>query len=70
MSFGEVSKEKGCANFARLWGKTNFFEILASEYAKTRGFDNEECIHLVLEARSKFWNKFKRKHPVDFDLDI
>ncbi|WP_321519738.1 lipopolysaccharide kinase InaA family protein [uncultured Bacteroides sp.] len=70
MSFGEVSKEKGCANFARLWGETNFFEILASEYAKTRGFDNEECIHLVLEARSKFWNKFKRKHPVDFDLDI
>lgn len=70
MSFGEVSKEKGCANFARLWGETAFFELLASEYAKARGFDREECIRLVLEARSKFWNKFKRKHEVKFNLDI
>ena len=70
MSFGEVSKENGCANFARLWGETAFFELLASEYAKARGFDREECIRLVLEARSRFWNKFKRKHEVKFNLDI
>lgn len=70
MSFGEVSKEKGCANFARLWGETAFFELLASEYAKARGFDREECICLVLEARRRFWMKYKRKHPVKFNLDI
>lgn len=70
MSFGEISKEKGCANFARLWGEKAFFELLASEYAKTRGFDREECIRLVLEARRRFWMKYKRKHEVKFNLDI
>lgn len=70
MSFGDVSMKKGCANFARLWGKSELFHIIASEYARARGFDEEECTRLVLEARSKFWKKFRSKHPVKFDLDI
>lgn len=70
MSFGEVSMQKGCANFARLWGSTGFFELLATEYAKARGLDTKECIRLVLDARRKFWIKFRKKHVVKFNLDI
>ncbi len=70
MSFGEVSMQKGCANFARLWGNTGFFELLATEYAKARGLDTKECIRLVLDARRKFWIKFRKKHVVKFNLDI
>jgi len=70
MSFGEVSMQKGCANFARLWGETGFFELLATEYAKARGLDAKECIRLVLDARKKFWIKFRKKHVVKFNLDI
>ncbi|WP_321425183.1 lipopolysaccharide kinase InaA family protein [uncultured Bacteroides sp.] len=70
MSFGKVDIEKGCANFARLWGQTDFFMLIAEEYAKARGFNQEECIRLVLKARNKFWTKFKRKRTVEFNLDI
>jgi serine/threonine protein kinase len=70
MSFGKVDIEKGCANFARLWGQTDFFILIAEEYAKARGFNQEECIQLVLKARNKFWTKFKRKRTVEFNLDI
>lgn len=70
MSFGEVSMEKGCENFARLWGQTHLFKLLAVEYAKERGFNQEECIQIILRSRQKFWNKYKRKHLVKFDLDI
>lgn len=70
MTFDEVSMEKGCANFARLWGQTSFFELLAAEYAKERGFNVQECTRLVLDARFKFWTKMKKKGRVEFDLDI
>lgn len=70
MSFGNVSMKKGCENFARLWGQTHLFKLLAAEYAKERGFNQEECTNIILEARQKFWNKFRRKHKVKFDLDI
>ncbi len=70
MYFGKVGIKKGCANFARLWGQTDFFVLLAEEYAKARGFDKEECIRLVLKMRNKFWKRLKGKHPVEFDLDI
>jgi len=28
MSFGKISIDMGCANFARLWGQKAFFELL------------------------------------------
>ena len=67
MSFGPVSQKMGCANFARLWGKTDLFNLLAVEYAKTRGFDIAKCQTDVLFYRNKFWKRYNKKHGVQFD---
>lgn len=67
MEFGPVSLQKGCANFARLWGKKDMFLLLATEYAKSRNYDIEECIRLVLEYRASFWTKYNKKHGIYFD---
>lgn len=50
-----VSCEEGCHNFCRLWGKEDFFILLASEYAKARGFDERECVRLTLKYWRRFW---------------
>ena len=70
MHFGEVDIKKGCANFARLWGQTPFFILLGKEYARSRGMDEEECVRLILHYRKKFWNRYRRRHQVWFQLDI
>lgn len=70
MYFGPVNKEKGCANFARLWGPKDFFIILAKEYARIRHFDENECIRLVLFYRARFWKRYGRKHEIEFKLEL
>ena len=54
MSFGPVDIKRGCANFARLWGSKELYELITKEYAKARGFNEEECLKLVFQARDKF----------------
>lgn len=68
MRFEETGLEKGCANFARLWGRADFFRIIADEYARIRKFNAGECFRLIMEERNKFWKKYKRSHPLPFDL--
>ena len=70
MRFGKVGMKRGCANFARLWGQTAFFVLLAQEYARARGMNEEECMRLVLHYRKKFWKRYRRRHYVWFELDI
>ncbi len=67
MRFGEVSQAKGCANFARLWGPTAFFETLARSYAQGRNLDADECVRMTLECRRKFWKKYKKHHKMGVD---
>lgn len=69
MYFGHVSMEKGCKNFARLWGPKAFLILIAEEYAKECHYDVSKCIDLVLHYRSNFWHKFSRKHKVKFNLE-
>lgn len=70
MYFGQVGMRRGCANFARLWGQTPFFVLLAEEYAKARNMDPEKCVRLVLAYRKWFWSRYRRRHQVWFELDI
>jgi hypothetical protein len=67
MRFGEVSLAMGCANFARLWGPTSFFETLARSYAAERHMDAEECVRVTLECRRKFWTNYKKHHKMGVD---
>lgn len=69
MRFGRVSVEKGCKNFARLWGQLGFFRILASEYASARGASADECFAWMRKARAKFWHRFSKRHKVKYKLE-
>lgn len=70
MSFGKISVEMGCANFARLWGQKAFFELLAKEYAKARHADEANCTERVLACRKKFWTYFAKKHTIKYKLEL
>ncbi|MFV0587253.1 lipopolysaccharide kinase InaA family protein [Bacteroides reticulotermitis] len=70
MTFGRISIDMGCANFARLWGQKAFFEILAKEYAQARQADEKYCIERVLACRKKFWTYFSKKHVVKYKLEL
>jgi len=62
MKFGKVSFDEGCANFRRLWGNDEMISFIASEYAKARGFNEKECVDLVLFYHKKFWENFSKRH--------
>lgn len=66
MCFGPVSVRKGCANFARLWGGEDVFRLMARAYAEARGADPACCTRWVLEARTRFWKRYARRHEVCF----
>lgn len=70
MEFGPVGMDKGCSNFARLWGKEPFFRLIAQEYAWERHFDPEECTARILKYRRKFWTRYLRRKPAKFELDL
>lgn len=70
MEFGPVNLEKGCANFARLWGQKGFFMQLAKDYALARGADEDYCLERILYYRRKFWLRYMKRHKPDFNLEL
>lgn len=70
MYFGPVDIERGCANFARLWGPKRFIELLVAEYARLRGFDEQEAIGIAMDCRRKFWTRYGKRHEVEFKLEL
>lgn len=66
MNFGPVSLEKGCSNFARLWGSEAAFRVMAKEYALQMNADPDKCTGLILSYRDKFWIPYRRKRPIEF----
>ncbi|MBR1878073.1 MAG: tyrosine protein kinase [Paludibacteraceae bacterium] len=56
MQFGyAVSIDNACRNFCRLWGQEDFFTLLAQEYARARGWDEQQCVRLTLRYWRRFW---------------
>lgn len=70
MHFGPVGREQGILNFKRLWGPKRFFIMMIEEYARTRGYDVEASVAFALEARRKFWTRFRKKHGIYFNLEL
>ncbi|MBP3775334.1 MAG: aminoglycoside phosphotransferase [Bacteroidaceae bacterium] len=70
MDFGPVDLKHGCSNLKRLWGPKRFFLLVVHEYAKARGFNQEEAERIALEARAAFWTRFSQKHRVKFKLEL
>lgn len=50
-----VGLDTACRNFCRLWGKEDFFVLLAKEYAKARGLDEDKCIRFTVRYWKRFW---------------
>lgn len=50
-----VDIDTACRNFCRLWGKEDFFILLAKEYAQARAWDEDECIRLTVKYWKRFW---------------
>ena len=52
-----ITCRKGCRNFERIDTDSYSLSIIARSYAQARGYDEEECVRLVLKMR---WRKHKR----------
>ena len=61
MHFGTVDMPTGCHNFARLCGNEEFFRLLAHYYAQERGFDEAQCLDLILRYRNEDRKKRQQK---------
>ncbi len=70
MRFGKVNMEDGCQALCRLWGPKRFIELVARSYAAARGYDTARAVELTMQARVKFWTRYRRRHPVEFDLEL
>ena len=70
MHFGKVDIEQGCAALRRLWGPKRFVELIARSYAAARDFDEDEAVRLTMQARTAFWTRYQRRHPIDFPLEL
>lgn len=66
MTFGEVSVEAGCANFARLWGQKQFFVQLAKAYAAARHWDEAYCVERVLFTAKSFGADIRKGMSLNF----
>lgn len=56
MKIRKVNMDSGCRNFERLNIDAKGLEIMAIEYALTRGFDSQQCIDNIQKMR---WKKHK-----------
>ena len=70
MRFGEVGMKDGCAALCRLWGPKRFIELTSRSYAAARGFDEDEAVRLTMAARTDFWTRYQRRHPLPFPLEL
>ena len=61
MRFCRIGQEKGCKNFERLRGNEAFFKVLATAYARERGFDPAECFESILKHQKNSVQKFRSK---------
>ena len=70
MRFGKVDMKDGCTALCRLWGPKRFIELIARSYATARGFNQDEAVRLTMQTRAAFWTRFRKRHPVDFPLEL
>lgn len=70
MRFGKVGMKDGCAALCRLWGPKRFIELIARSYANARGYNQDEAVRLTMQARTAFWTRYRRRHPVEFPLEL
>lgn len=68
MRFGHISFHEGCANFARIWGSEAAFRVISASYAEATGNAVDETTDMILRYRSRFWKRYSKRHPVEFEM--
>ncbi len=63
MAFKTLTKEERYNNFSRLWADEEILRIIAIEYAKATGFDEQEAIEEIYkyDQKHKAFKAFKRR---------
>ncbi len=63
MSFGEISFERGCENFNRLWADEDVLEIIAKQYSKEMNYNGKKTLENILafDKKHKDFKLLKRK---------
>ena len=61
MSFCTIGLKKGCQNFNRLRGDEAFFRLIAHMYSRSRGYDENTCLRLILKGQQQSVRHFRRK---------
>jgi serine/threonine protein kinase len=66
MKFVSVGPDKGCRNFARLFGDDDIYRRIAIVYSQSREnvLDKEETIRLVLKYKNRFLRGKERKERI------
>lgn len=70
MKFGKIGIKEGLRTLCKLWGPKEFIRILASEYALVRNVDVDDSVDYVMKKRAKFWKRYGKKHPIEFQLEL
>ncbi len=53
--------QKGLKNFSQIWAEEDELEVVAREYAKLNGKDQEEAVKLLIQMDKKHKEKINRK---------
>ncbi|MDR1114892.1 MAG: hypothetical protein LBL33_01825 [Tannerella sp.] len=63
MKFMSVGPEKGCKNFARLFGNDDIYKRVGIVYSQSRKnvFDKEKAVRLILKYKNRFLRKKAQK---------
>ncbi len=61
MKFCNITMEMGCRNWARLFECDEIYDFVARQYAKARGFDEDKCVSLIMQAKNAFNDRKIRK---------
>ena len=70
MRIAPVDINRGCSNFARLWGPKAMIIHIVRTYAACRDFNPDQAEQIALTARARFWKRFSRRHTVKFPLEL
>ncbi|MDR1524872.1 MAG: hypothetical protein LBS79_06415 [Tannerella sp.] len=66
MKFMSVGTEKGCRNFARLFGNDDIYKRIGAVYSQSRKdvFSKEKAVRLILKYKNRFLRKKAQKEKL------
>ena len=70
MRFGDVGFRERLDNIKRFWGPKEFTEAIAREYARLMVWEAGPVVKYTMERRKMFWEKYLKRHDVQFTVEL